>query len=69
MVPAADAGGRVRARVLIVEDNAASAESMTRLLELFVREVAGARDGPKAQEAAPASRPEFVAPDLGMPAM
>jgi CheY-like chemotaxis protein len=69
MMSRAHPGVRVGARVLVVEDNADSAESMARLLELFGHEVQVARDGPQALEAARGWRPEFVLLDLGMPGM
>jgi CheY-like chemotaxis protein len=63
----ADAGAGTR--ILVVEDNADSAETLARLLELSGHEVRVARDGPEAIAAALSWRPAFVLLDLGLPAM
>jgi CheY-like chemotaxis protein len=69
MISNPNAGGRVGARILVVEDNADSAESLAKLLELFGHELQVARDGPQAIALALRWRPEFVLLDLGLPAM
>jgi len=56
-------------RVLVVEDNVDSAESLRMLLELCGYEVALAQDGPHALELAQSLRPEVVLCDIGLPGM
>jgi CheY-like chemotaxis protein len=60
---------RAGARILVVEDNADSAETMARLLGLFGHEVRVARDGLQAIALAKSWQPAFVLLDLGLPAM
>ena len=54
-------------RVLLVEDNADSAESLRTLLELSGYTVEVATDGPSALAAARTFRPEVVLCDIGLP--
>jgi PAS domain S-box-containing protein len=54
-------------RLLVVDDNRDSADSLAVLLELHGHEVATAYDGEQAVEAAATLRPEVVLLDLGMP--
>jgi PAS domain S-box-containing protein len=54
-------------RVLIVDDNRDSADSLTMLLQIMGHEVGTAYDGEQAVEAAGALRPEVVLLDIGMP--
>jgi two-component system CheB/CheR fusion protein len=55
--------------VLIVDDNADSAESMAVLLRLHGHEVMLAYDGQSALEEAQASRPDVIFLDLDLPIM
>jgi PAS domain S-box-containing protein len=54
-------------RILVVDDNRDSAESMGAMLRLFGNEVALAHDGEEAVERAEAFRPEVILMDVGMP--
>jgi CheY-like chemotaxis protein len=54
-------------RILVVDDNRDSAESMGEMLRLFGNEVALAHDGVEAIERAGAFRPEVILMDVGMP--
>jgi len=56
-------------RLLIVDDNVDSAESMAELLTLVGHQVRTAHDGPAALREAQAHRPEFVLLDIGLPRM
>jgi CheY-like chemotaxis protein len=56
-------------RVLVVDDNADSAESLSLLLELMGHTVRTAHDGEEALEQAETFRPELVLMDIGMPRM
>jgi two-component system CheB/CheR fusion protein len=56
-------------RILIVEDDGDTAESMARLLTILGYEVAIARDGLHAIAMAPRQGPDFVLLDLGLPGM
>jgi PAS domain S-box-containing protein len=56
-------------RILVVDDNRDSAESMAAMLRLYGNEVAVAHDGVAAVEAAERERPEVVLMDIGMPRM
>ncbi len=62
-------GVGVGSRILVVDDNVDSAETMARLSELSGHEVQIAHDGPQAIAAARRWRPEFVLLDIGLPAM
>jgi CheY-like chemotaxis protein len=54
-------------RVLVVDDNADSAESLAMLLQMSGHEVFMAHDGEAAIQAADAHRPEVVLLDIGLP--
>jgi CheY-like chemotaxis protein len=54
-------------RVLVVEDHADAASSLTLLLQLWGHEVQAAPDGPTALEAAQSAPPDVVFLDLGLP--
>ena len=56
-------------RVLVVDDNMDSAESLSLLLQLMGHTVRMAHDGEQALAEADAFRPEFVLMDIGMPRM
>jgi two-component system CheB/CheR fusion protein len=56
-------------RVLVVEDNVDSADSLSMLLRLYGHEVLVARTGPTALEVAAAFRPSLVLLDIGLPGM
>lgn len=56
-------------RVLVVDDNLDSAESLSLLLELMGHSVRTAHDGEQALAEADAFRPELVLMDIGMPRM
>ena len=60
--------GFPRRRVLVVDDNVDSAESLALLLQLEGHEVRIAHDGPSALAAAREERPEVVLLDIGLPA-
>ncbi|MGH8566811.1 MAG: response regulator [Gammaproteobacteria bacterium] len=64
--PAAPSG---RLRVLVVDDNTDSAESMAMLLGLQGHETRTALDGPAALEVAQVFRPELILLDIGLPGM
>jgi CheY-like chemotaxis protein len=56
-----------KSRILIVDDNVDSAESLTRLLDLSGNETRTAYDGLEALEAAAAFRPDAILLDIGLP--
>ena len=56
-------------RILVVDDNKDSAESLAMLLRTEGHEVFVASDGPTALEAAPDFRPDVMISDIGMPGM
>jgi PAS domain S-box-containing protein len=58
-----------KVRVLVVDDNADSAQSLGLLLQLKGHEVIIVNDGPSALEAAVRHRPDLVILDIGMPGM
>ena len=63
----ADAGPTRSRRVLIVEDNVDTRETLRRVLELDGHEVQEAADGAQGVEIALASRPEVVIVDIALP--
>ena len=79
LVRAPDAGPRMNAaqteaaarkrRILVVDDNQDSAESMAMLLRMSGHEVHTAQDGTAALEQADAHKPEIVLLDIGLPGM
>lgn len=56
-------------RVLIVDDNPDSSETLAMLLELYGHEVRTAGDGPQALDAGAAFKPHAVLLDIGLPGM
>ena len=58
-----------RKRILVVDDNRDSANSLARLLTLLGNEVQTAHDGFEAAEATAQFRPEIILMDVGMPRM
>ena len=60
---------RVARRVLVVDDNRDSAETLADLLRLWGHDVQLAHDGREAVARAEASRPEVVLLDIGLPGM
>jgi two-component system CheB/CheR fusion protein len=66
-VEAPSDGAAARHRILVADDNADAADSLTTLLSLVGNDVQTARDGQEAVEAAQAFQPEVVLLDIGMP--
>jgi CheY-like chemotaxis protein len=54
-------------KILVVDDNRDSADSMARLLSVLGNEVRTAHDGIEAVDAAEEFRPEVILMDVGMP--
>jgi PAS domain S-box-containing protein len=68
--PSPAGGEAARAcRILVVDDNEDSAESLSTLLAMRGHTTATAHDGPEAIEAAERFRPELVLLDIGLPRM
>lgn len=71
--PAAPADGRAvrgpRRKILVVDDNRDSAQSMAEMLTLLGHQVVTAHDGASAVDVAEAFRPQVVFMDVGMPGM
>jgi signal transduction histidine kinase/integral membrane sensor domain MASE1/CheY-like chemotaxis protein len=65
--PAAE--GRVGRRILIVDDNADSAESLALVLQMRGHDVRTAHDGPSGLEDARTRTPEVALLDIGLPGM
>jgi CheY-like chemotaxis protein/two-component sensor histidine kinase len=64
-----EVAGTPRRRILVVDDNVDSAESLRLLLKMMGHEVVTAYDGPKALEEAKNFRPDIVMLDIGLPGM
>jgi PAS domain S-box-containing protein len=60
---------RLRANVLIVEDNVDCAESLAMLLQCFGHQVVAVHDGAAALPAARGRRPDVMLVDIGLPGM
>ncbi len=58
---------RAKRRILIVDDNRDSADSLAQLLKIMGHEVGTAYDGEQAVEVAQVLRPEVMLLDIGMP--
>lgn len=69
LVAASDRSGRPSRRVLVVDDNVASAQSLAMLLSLEGHEVQVVHDGPTALEAVREYHHEVVLMDIGLPDM
>jgi PAS domain S-box-containing protein len=67
LTPGVNAGRSLR--ILVVEDNVDSADSLNLLLRLYGHDLQVARSGPAALEMASAFRPEVVLLDIGLPGM
>ena len=65
--PAAETPALPARRILVVDDNRDSADSLTMILEILGNEVHTAYDGVEAVEAATAFRPDLVFLDIGLP--
>jgi CheY-like chemotaxis protein len=63
------AAGGQRRKILVVDDNVDSANTMSRMLSILGHEVETAFDGLEAVNAAAAFRPEIVLLDIGLPRM
>jgi CheY-like chemotaxis protein len=61
--------GEAAWRILVVDDNEDSAESLSMLLRLEGHSLSTAHDGPEAMEIAERLRPELVLLDIGLPRM
>jgi CheY-like chemotaxis protein len=59
----------IRRRVLIIDDNRDSTETLAMLMRIWHHEVQTAHDGPSALAAAQAFRPDVVFLDIGLPGM
>ncbi|HEX7026419.1 MAG TPA: response regulator, partial [Gammaproteobacteria bacterium] len=66
--PAISAAGSSH-RVLVVDDNRDSAETLAQLLEIMNHQVQTAHDGPAAIKAAIAFRPDVILLDIGLPGL
>lgn len=62
-------GGGDGMRILVVEDNRDSADTLAELLELWGHDVCVARSGPGGIDAALANPPEVILLDIGLPGM
>jgi PAS domain S-box-containing protein len=68
--PRRDAGSpAVTRRVLIVDDNRDSAQSLAALVQVYGHEVQIAYDGPQAVRAADEYRPDIIVLDIGLPGL
>jgi PAS domain S-box-containing protein len=67
--PGSGAGDTMRQRILVVEDNVDTAETLAMLLEVLGHEVHVAHDGPAALELARAKTPRVLLVDIGLPGM
>ena len=65
----ARAGSSSQGRILVVDDNKDSVETLSALLRIMGYEVRMSYDGPSALEAAAAFRPHVVLLDIGLPGM
>jgi two-component system CheB/CheR fusion protein len=68
-VPRRRSGLRTSRRILVVDDNVDSAESLGQFLEMVGHQIRTAYNGPAGLETARAYRPEIVLLDISMPGM
>lgn len=68
-IPAANSTAQLQRRVLVVDDNCDSADSLAMLIQLLGAEVHVARNGPAALAELDVFHPEDVLLDIGMPGM
>jgi PAS domain S-box-containing protein len=68
-LPSAPHRARRRLRILVVEDNRDSAETLRMLLQMFGHEVTVAHSGTEGVEAAKRLHPEVVLCDIGLPGL
>ena len=61
--------GTTARRVMVVDDNLDSADTMAELIRIWGHEVRTANDGPSAIECARGFRPQVVLLDVGLPGM
>ena len=66
---APDKSGADARRVMVVDDNHDSADTMAELIRIWGHEVRTANDGPSALECARGFRPQVVLLDVGLPGM
>ena len=66
---APDKAGTAARRVMVVDDNLDSADTMAELIRIWGHEVRTANDGPSALECARGFRPQVVLLDVGLPGM
>ena len=67
--PEANTGPAAARRILVVDDNVDSAQTLARLLKMFGHETFTANDGGEAVEAAEEHRPEVILLDIGLPVL
>jgi CheY-like chemotaxis protein len=68
-LPPEDNAEKPRRRIMVVDDNLDSAETMAELVRIWGYEVRTAHDGPAALDTARAFRPHVVLLDVGLPGM
>ena len=66
-LPAARQDAPLKRRILVVDDNVDSRDSLSLLLRMRGHEVRGGKDGLEAVEITPQFLPEFILMDMGMP--
>jgi signal transduction histidine kinase/CheY-like chemotaxis protein len=64
-----DISGKIMRRILVVDDNEASAKTMMWMLELLGHDIQIAHDGPTAIKIAHEYKPEVILLDIGLPQM
>ncbi|HVR69670.1 MAG TPA: response regulator [Vicinamibacteria bacterium] len=67
--PTPDKSGKGARRVMVVDDNQDSADTMAELIRIWGHEVRTANDGPSALECARGFHPQVVLLDVGLPGM
>jgi len=69
VLPTTDRGETIARRILIIEDNRDSADSLRDLLQLYGCQVTVAHTGPEGLELARRIQPEVIVCDIGLPGM